>query len=251
MKENYSGKFVELDFSQNLSLRPKDEVHFFGIFVDQVLRDMISVYEIQNEDLRILSDNTPLQYKNKIPFALLKQLASEFKLRIIRTYVATCKAFMDAISSFGTKNVLRRDIVTHDVFFNQREDIVDYFTVKNPLYYYKNISAETVTKALMESNISMEIPGCMEQHLILFTPNCSVMCREYLSDSVSCLQFKFDECLKEQDAGDVDFPEDLERFEDDECEKDIDQNQQIFGFVDVQSLLTLFTGNPAELQSKT
>ena len=68
---------------------------------------------------------------------------------------------------------------------------------------------------------------------------------------MSCLQFKFDECFKEQDAGDVDFPEDLEGFEDDECDKDIDQNQQIFGFVDVQSLLTLFTGNPAELQSKT
>ena len=33
MKENYSGKFIVLDFSQNLSLRPKDEVqsaHFMG-----------------------------------------------------------------------------------------------------------------------------------------------------------------------------------------------------------------------------
>lgn len=32
MKESYSGKYIELDFSQNLALRPKDEVqsaHFF------------------------------------------------------------------------------------------------------------------------------------------------------------------------------------------------------------------------------
>ena len=108
MKKSYSGKFIELGFSQNLSLRPKDEVqsahfsgkHFMlpcaivepvenqyhyhlsndskhdGIFVDQVLRDMISVYEIQNEDLWIQSNNAPLQYKTKIFFALLQQLAN-------------------------------------------------------------------------------------------------------------------------------------------------------------------------------
>ena len=95
MKENYSGKFTELDFSQNLSLRPKDEVqsahssgkqitlhcaivgpvknryHYHlsndakhdGIFVDQMLRDMISVYEIHNEDFWFQSDNAPSQYK--------------------------------------------------------------------------------------------------------------------------------------------------------------------------------------------
>ena len=46
-------------------------------------------------------------------------------------------------------------------------------------------------------------------------PNCSVTCQEYLYDCVSCLQFKFDECSKEQDAADIDFPKDLEGFEDD------------------------------------
>ena len=39
--------------------------------------------------------------------------------------------------------------------------------------------------------------------------------------------------LKEQDAADIDFPVDLEGFEDDEYDKNIDQNQQIFDFVDV------------------
>ena len=63
---------------------------------------------------------------------------------------------------------------------------------------------------------------------------------------MSYLQLKFDECFKKQDAADVDFPEDLEGFEDDECDKDIDQNQQIFDFVDVPSFVSLLTGNPAE-----
>ena len=79
LKESYSGKFIELDFSQNLSLRPKDAVqsaHFSGkqftlhcavvepvqyryhyhisddtkhdpFFVDFVVRDIIAKYNIK------------------------------------------------------------------------------------------------------------------------------------------------------------------------------------------------------------
>ena len=120
MKSNYDGKYIELDFSQNLALRPKDEVqstHFSGkqltlhcsivnpvnnryhfhlsddtnhdsIFVDHVIRDIIDKYNIQNEDLWIQSDNASSQDKNKYSFGLLNKLASEFNLRIIRTYGA-------------------------------------------------------------------------------------------------------------------------------------------------------------------
>ena len=62
---------------------------------------------------------------------------------------------------------------------------------------------------------------------------CSVTRQSYLFDWASCLEFKFGECFKEQDAADIDFPVDLEGFEDDEYDKNIDQNQQIFDFVDV------------------
>ena len=118
MKEAYTGKFIELDFSQNLSLRPKDEVqsaHFSGrqftlhcaivepteqryhyhlsndtkhdgIFVDHVIRDIIQQYDINNEDLWIQSDNASSQYKALHSFGLLQNLADEFGLRIIRTY---------------------------------------------------------------------------------------------------------------------------------------------------------------------
>ena len=80
MKLNYDGKYIELDFSQNLALRPKDEVQSAdfsgkqfilqcsivnpvnnrynfhlsddtshdGVFVDHVMRDIIAKYDIQN-----------------------------------------------------------------------------------------------------------------------------------------------------------------------------------------------------------
>ena len=157
LKETYEGKFIELDFSQNLSLRPKDEVqsaHFSGkqftlhcsiveqtenryhyhlsddtkhdpFFVDVVLREIISKYRIQNEDLWIQSDNAPSQYKSKHAFSLYKKLTEDFILRIIRAYGAAGhgKGVIDAMSSFGAKNILRHDIVTQNIFFNDSESI--------------------------------------------------------------------------------------------------------------------------------
>ena len=40
------------------------------------------------------------------------------------------KGTIDAMSSFGVKNVLRRDIVTQDIFFDTSEEIVDYLHIK-------------------------------------------------------------------------------------------------------------------------
>lgn len=52
--------------------------------------------------------------------------------------------------------------------------------------------AESVAEHRLESTISIEIPGCMKQHLIVFIPNYIATCREYLSACVACLQLKFD-----------------------------------------------------------
>ena len=120
MKEGYNGKYIDLDFSQNLALRPMDEVqsaHFSGkqftlhfsvvdpvhsrcyfhisndathnpVFVDHVLRDIIIKYDIRNQDLWSQNANGLTQYKNKNAFFLLEKLAKEFSFRIIRIYGA-------------------------------------------------------------------------------------------------------------------------------------------------------------------
>ena len=226
MKDGYEGKYIELDFSQNLALRPKhvvqsahfsgkqfslhcaitepfekryfyhlsDDTKHDGIFVDLVIRNIIQRYAIKYEDLWIQSDNASSQYKNKLPFALYQQLPNEFNLRIIRTYGAAGhgKGVIDAMSSFGVKNVLRHDIVTQDVFFNTSEEIYDYLTIKNTNYYYENISAEILAKKRGGKKVSKEIPNCMKQHLMVFAPNTDVKTKEYLCDSTACLQLKFE-----------------------------------------------------------
>ena len=85
IKETYSAKFVELDFSQNISLRPKDEVqsaHFSGrqFTLHGAILDASEMYYyyhlsddilrarcgIKNEDFWIQSDNASNQCKINI-----------------------------------------------------------------------------------------------------------------------------------------------------------------------------------------
>lgn len=277
MKDTYTGKFIELDFSQNLALRPKHEVqsaHFSNrqytlhcaivtpfekkyhyhlsddtkhdaVFVDHVLRDLIAEYSIHDEDLWIQSDNAPNQYKSKNSFGLLQALADEFNLRIIRTYGAAGhgKGAIDAMSSFGVKNILRKDIVTYDVFFNNADAMVDYLKSKNPQYYYEIISAKNVVlERQRKSAQPIEIPGCMKQHLMIYKPNEPIFCKEYLCDCTSCLQFDFEKCLSET-VDDVDDNVELD-FEEEDCE--VDQTDQLFDFITVPSFITLYTGSTIE-----
>ena len=46
--------------------------------------------------------------------------------------------------SFGVKNILRKGIVTYDVFFNTSEDIVDYLIIKCPQFNYTHLPGEDV-----------------------------------------------------------------------------------------------------------
>ena len=279
LKAGYEGKYIELDYSQNIALRPKDEVqsaHYSGkqftlhcaivdptekryhfhlsndtnhdpVFVDYVIRDLIKKYRIKDEDLWIQSDNAPTQYKNKSAFYLLQQLCNEFNLRIIRTYGASGhgKGVIDGMSSFGVKNVLRKDIVTHDVFFNSSEEITDYLTVKCPHYSYTNIPSHDVVKSRIENDENyLKIEPCMINHLMVFRPNKSVLCKEYLCSCDSCLELKFDECISHEESTGADDEIAMGLFDYDD--DSIDRSDQVFDFIEVPSFVTLFTGNKNE-----
>ena len=95
-------------------------------------------------------------------FSLLQALADEFNLRIIRTYGAAGhgKGAIDTVSSFGMKNVLRKDIVT--VFFNSASEMVGYLESKNPQYFYKSIPAKDVVLARQrKATPPIEVKGCI------------------------------------------------------------------------------------------
>ena len=50
----------------------------------------------------------------------------------------------DGMSRFRVTNVLRTDIVIHDINFNNSGDMADYLSKKNPQVSYTNIITEEV-----------------------------------------------------------------------------------------------------------
>ena len=134
-----------MGFSQNIALKTKDEVqtaHFSGkqqflhrsividendalsyvyhlsddtahdpTFVDEVLHDIFGRWNIRGETILLKSGNAWNQCKDKYAFGV------KYNVRIIRLYGAAGhgKGLIDAMSSFGVKSILRKDIVTGDV----------------------------------------------------------------------------------------------------------------------------------------
>ena len=184
------------------------------------------------------------QYKNEHLFGLLQLLADELNLCIIGTYGAAGhgKGVIDAMSSFDVKNILRKDIVTYNVFLNNSHDTVEYLASKNPQYYNQTVAVESLVPDRQKDGSPIEIPGCMKQHLVVFKPKQTIFCKEYLCDCASSLQFDFENCNSEAvyDAANVD--DDGTGFED-ENDEEIDQNEHIFKFIIVPSFVSLYSGS--------
>ena len=92
------------------------------------------------------------------------------------------------MSSFGVKNILRKDIVAYDIFFNQSEEVVNYLSIKCPHINYKHLPREAIVRSRIVQNSTKKTPDGMRQHLMDFTPNDPVFCREYLCSRNLCLQ---------------------------------------------------------------
>ena len=159
-----------------------------------MVRDIIAKYNIKDEDFWVHSDNAPTQYKNKHPFSLYQKLADDFNQRIIRTYGVPGhgKVVIDAMSSFGVKNILRYNIITQDVLFNDSDSIVNYLATKNPDYSYTHFPALEVVTNRNAPHTPKEIKDCMKQHMMLFQSNKDVILKEYLCECNPCRKFEFD-----------------------------------------------------------
>ena len=172
-------------------------------------------------------------------------MAFEFNLRIIRTYGAAGhgKGAIDGMSNFGVKNVLRKDIVTHNVFFHKSEEVANYLEIKCPHFSYTHLPSDDVVKSRIENNESMIIKDCMKQHLMVFTKNEPVLCKEYLCLCSSCLKFNFKECSRDETP----------RYSEMSClnyhvddEEDVVKTEQILDFIEVPSFASLFRGSQNE-----
>ena len=230
---------------------PCDDTKHDPVFVNGVLQNLMHQYNINNEHVMIQSDNAATQYKNRHAFALLHKLANEFNLRILRTYGGTGhgKGNIDAMSSIGVKNVLRRDIATQNIFFDTSEEIVDYLHIKNSKFSQASINPGLLVRKRRDYNDngkSIEIKVCMKQHLLVCKQNYTeIMCREHLCNCFEFFQLIFDNCCSSAQLDDV---------KNTNAEKEIDDQteienygQHIFEFVNAELSVLLFSVRPMKL----
>ena len=58
----------------------------------------------------------------------MQNLANKYNVTIVRIFAAAGygKGLIDAMSSFGVKAILRRDIVTKDDWFSNTQEIIEH-----------------------------------------------------------------------------------------------------------------------------
>ena len=114
IRESSSGKYIELEFSKNLVLKPKhkvQDVHFSGkqyslrrsivepyenkyvyhlsddtnhdlVFLNEVLEDIFKHWNIKDKTIIIKGDNAPTKYKNKFAFQSMINLSDKYNIQI-------------------------------------------------------------------------------------------------------------------------------------------------------------------------
>ena len=129
-----------------------------------------------------------------------QKLADDFNQRIIRTYGASGhgKGVIDAMSSFGAKNILRQ-YYHSGYIFNESDSIVNYnyLATKKPDYSYPHVPALEVVTKRNAPHTPKEIKDCMKQHMMVFQSNKDVILKEYLCECIPCRKFEFDNCERE------------------------------------------------------
>ena len=221
-------------------------------FVHLVLEDIFEVRGFKDTHVMIKSDNAPTQYKNRFAFKSLQQLADKYNCTIIRIYGAAGqgKGLIDAMSSFGVKSILRRDITAFDKWFANSAEIVDYLTLRGDNRMMYTHIDEKYVDSVRQAREEREIRGCMKGHVFIYKPHeRDVLMREYLCACDNCLKLDYERCFSfESDSyaiSSVSDEIDEEECElDDECINNADEDQALhrFEFIELPSYVALVSG---------
>ena len=85
------------------------------------------------------------------------------------------------MSSFGAKNILRHDIVTQNIFFNDSESITNYLPMKKPEFSYTNLPALSIITKRNLPHIPKEIKDCIKQHMMIYESGKEVVLNTFVN----------------------------------------------------------------------
>ena len=103
---------------------------------------------------------------------------------------------MDAISGFGVKGPLRREVITPNLNHSNASDIHQFLTNKfhdDDKKHYFNIESEKI-KHQREDKVPLPITKCREKHMISFFPDGCMQTKVNICSCPECLKGKFAKC---------------------------------------------------------
>ena len=234
------GNIFWVDFSENLKPRAKfepQEAHFEGkeyslfcavvdkatsekaydyhyyisddrthdaAFADIAMNDLINHYpDIEYSPvIRFRMDNCKNQFKCLKTFSRYKEISKKLGKPLIIYYgiPGHGKGLVDACSSFGVKQPLRRACIIDDKMFNSATEILEdlkheFSHIDNR--FYREVTSEELSEN--RDNYSQErdlvIEGCMSMRAICFFPDGSLQTKEELCACHCCKLGIFSSCI--------------------------------------------------------
>ena len=185
-------------------------------------------------------------------FGSYQQLANKYNSIIIRVYGAAGhgRGLIDAMSSFGVKGILRRSIIGKDIFFADSNEIKEYLeSIGDERMLYRVVDETELYPAkqhLVENQI--KIKPCQKMHLFVYEPGKEKpIVREYLCSCDMCLDMKFEECINNLEAANInveteELHDDIEVTEDEHID---DPKAYLFDFIETPSYVTVLFASSA------
>ena len=121
----------------------------------------------------IESYNASTQYMNTYAFNLLQTMA-KFNVTLVRIYEAAgCgNGLIDGMSSFGVKEILRRDVIRNEEWFLNSAKIFYYLSkIGDLLITCTSVKPKQLDQQRSEKK-GLLINSCIVQHMFYLQPNC-------------------------------------------------------------------------------
>ena len=150
-----------------------DDTNHDSVLTFSIIRDIIYHHpEISQKGFSILpSNNGQEQYKCKFTFFEIKKIAMDFGITVVWFYgePGHGRGLVDVMSSFGSKQQLRHEIINNDSWFLNANHMVQflkkYFSGDNSKEYYC-VDAADIAQMRTKEREEYVLKPCRQVHVI-------------------------------------------------------------------------------------
>ena len=175
-----------------------DKKHDFA-FTSNVVRDFCKSNIESDTIIRVKSDNCSAQYKCRCIFEFYRDFSAEQRQTVIVYYGAAGhgKGLVDAMSAFGVKTPLKREVVETDFFFSTANDILSFLTMHfdgDTKKHFFVIEKEGNEELRKQQKAGFPIKNSSKQHMLSFFQDGKIQAKINMCSCDYCLKGDFVHC---------------------------------------------------------